>query len=122
MNVQVPADPLPVDPLLSYARRDGDAIRVVLSLPTATFKRRQVWVRFQGDEGGVRALAEVTDRDGRLQAEVSVPRSDLPDGLWRLKLRAGPNAPLRSLRTKLLVSDSQPIALLPKFGSDAVGT
>jgi hypothetical protein len=51
-----------------------------------------------------------------------VPRSELPDGVWRLKLRVGPNAPLRNLRTRLLVKGAQPVALLPTFAADVVGT
>lgn len=120
LNDPVPAPPLSVDPLLSYARRDGDAIRVVLSLPTATFKRREVWLRLQGDEGGVLTDAQVTEEDGRLRVVGSVPRIELPDGVYRLKLRIRPEGPLRNLRTRLLVSDAQPVALLPKFEADAV--
>lgn len=118
----MPADPLPVDPLLSYARRDGDAIRVVLVLPTARFRRRQVWLRLQGDDGGVRAAGAVTDHGEGRRVEATIPRSELPDGTWRLKLRVQPQAPLRNLRTRLLVSDTRPVALLPRFDAAVVGT
>jgi hypothetical protein len=122
LNGAVPADPLPVDPLVSYARRDGDAIRVVLVLPTARFKRGQVWLRFQGEGGGHRAAGSVTEHGEGRRVEVIIPRSELADGVWRLKLRVQPKAPLRNLRTRLLVSDTQPVALLPKFDSAVVGT
>ena len=123
LNDLVPADVLPVDPLLSYARSDGNAIKVVLILPTARFKARRVRLRLQGEDGrSVRALGTVTDHGDGRRVEVRAPRSELPDGMWRLKLRVGPNAPLRNLRTKLLLSDTQPVALLPKFGADVVGT
>jgi hypothetical protein len=121
LNDAVPAAPLPVDPLLSYARRDGDAIRVVLTLPTARFRRRRVLLRLQGKDGGVRARGTVTEHGDGRRVEVTIPRSELPDGVWRLKIRVAPNAPLRNLRTRLLVSDTQPVALLPKFEGHAIG-
>jgi hypothetical protein len=122
LNDAVPAAPLTVDPLLSYARRDGDAIRVVLTLPTARFRRRRVLLRFQGPDGGVRARGTVTEHGDGRRVEATVPRSELPDGIWRLKLRVGQNAPLRNLRTRLLVKGTQPVALLPTFATDVVGT
>lgn len=118
----MPAPPLPVDPQLSFARRDGDAIRVILVLPTASFQRRQVRLRFQGDGGSARAFGMVTAHGAGRRVEATIPRSELPDGVWRLKLRVQPKGPLRNLRTKLLVSDTQPVALLPRFGADVVGT
>lgn len=117
----MPADPLPVDPLLSYARRDGDAVRVVLTLPSARFKRPNVRLRLQGADGTVRARGTVTEHGEGRRVEATIARSELPDGLWRLKLRVGPNAPLRNLRTRLLVSDTQPVALLPDFDGHAIG-
>lgn len=122
LNGRVPADALTVDPLLSYARGDGDAIKVVLVLPAAGIKRRHVWLRLQGADGGVGARADVTRSETGQRVEASIPRSGLPDGIWRLKLRVGPNGPPRSLRTRLVVNDRQPVALLPKFTADVVGS
>ena len=104
--------PIAVDSLLSYARLDGDAVRVVLALPEDSgLAGRRVSVRFQSDQTRVRVPASLERLDGRTRLEVAVPREKLADGLWQLKLReAGP--PLRNLRTRLLLDAHQPVALL----------
>jgi hypothetical protein len=104
--------PLELDFLQSYARRDGDAVRLVLTLPKdADVPGRQVFVRFERHDAAVRAAAEVTRAAGRTRLEVAVPRHELPDGLWHLKLRQA-GKPRRNLRARLLLHPDQPIALL----------
>jgi hypothetical protein len=106
--------PGPVDPdfLLSYARRDGDDVRVVLVLPRdADLDDAPVFVRFEQHDSGFRAAAELTRTDGTTRVEVSVPREQLTDGLWHLKLRQR-NRPLRNLRARVLLHGDQPLALL----------
>ncbi len=104
----------PVDPdfLLSYARRDGDALRVVLALPAdAEVAGPKVFVRFEQRDTGFRAPAELTRVDGAARVEVSVPRDQLADGVWHLKLRDRKTS-LRNLRARILLHGDQPVALL----------
>jgi len=104
----------PVDPdiLLSYARRDGDALRVVLALPAdADVSGPKVFVRFEQHGNGFRAPAQLTSVDGAARVEVSVPRDQLTDGVWHLKLRDRDRA-LRNLRARILLHGDQPVALL----------
>lgn len=108
----MPNAALTVDPIASYARLDGDGIRVVLTVSDLTATTDRAWVRFVGEHGATRARASVTPVGSDSRVEVTVPASDLRTGVWRLRLRL-PEAPLRNLRTRLLVSDTQPIALLP---------
>jgi len=106
--------PGPVDPdfLLSYARRDGDALRVVLVLPhDADVTGDRVFVRFEKQDTGFRVPATLTQVDGTTRLETSVPRADLDDGVWNLKLRQ-PDQPLRNLRARVLLHGDQPVALL----------
>ena len=110
----------PVDPdyLLSYARRDGDALRVVLVLPDdAEVAGPQVFVRFEQHDTGFRVPATL-ERAGAAAArvEVTVPREQLADGVWHLKLREQ-DKPLRNLRARILIHGDQPVALL--FGKTA---
>lgn len=105
----------PVDPdfLLSYARRDGDALRVVLALPDEVeVAGPQVFVRFEQRDTGFRVPATLTRADGAAaRVEVSVPREQLVDGVWHLKLREQ-DKPLRDLRARILIHGDQPVALL----------
>ena len=104
----------PVDPdfLLSYARRDGDALRVVLVLPDdAEVSGPQVFLRFEQHDTGFRVPATLTRTDGKARVEVSVPRERLPDGVWHLKLREK-DPGLRNLRARILLHGDQPVALL----------
>src|SRR3954464_9482904 len=104
--------PLDPDFLLSYARRDGDALRVVLALPEdADVVGPKVFVRFEQHDTGFRARAELTRADGTSRVEVSVPREQLTDGVWHLKLR-DQDRQLRNLRARILLHGDQPVALL----------
>jgi hypothetical protein len=103
----------PVDPdfLMSYARRDGDAVRLVLALPDdAEVAGPQVFVRFEQHDTGFRAAATLTRAKGAARVEVSVPRERLADGVWHLKLRDQDT--LRNLRARILLHRDQPVALL----------
>ena len=106
--------PGPVDPdfLLSYARRDGDALRVVLVLPDDTdVSGTPVFVRLEKHDAGFRLPATLSHVAGSPRLEVSVPRAELDDGVWNLKLRQ-PDQPLRNLRARVLLHGDQPVALL----------
>ena len=110
MTVMTPG-PITVDSLLSYARRDGDLVRVVLAFPDdATVTGPKIFVRFQNSETRFRAPATLAQTSGRTQVEVLIPREEVADGVWHLKLREGES--MHDLGARLLVHGDQPIALL----------
>ncbi len=109
----MPDDALTVEPTASFARRDGADVRVVLTLADCDVAGPEVWLRFQGDGRGARVRAAPTPSGADVRIEATVPEANLGPGIWRLKLRAGAGSPLRNLRARLLISDAQPIALLP---------
>ncbi len=112
MTVMPPGQLAP-DSLLSYARLDGDAVRVVLALSDdASLTGPQVFVRFQNRDGGFRVPAALEQAAGRSTVRVSVPRDQLADGVWRLKLRESKGAPLHDLGARVLLHADQPVALL----------
>ena len=118
------AKPAPVEAVSSYARRVGDEIKIVLTLPDAMTDRvgqrltnRRVWVRFSRKVDDVqqrcRALAEVTTGD-RPVVTASIPVAEVPAGTWQLALRVGQQGPVVPLEARLLTTDTatQPLALL----------
>jgi hypothetical protein len=105
------------DDLLSYARLDGDAVRVVLTLAEGTaIAGPDVFVRFVNGETRHRFPATLEDSAGRRRVEVSVPRAELGDGVWQLKLREAGGS-LHDLGARVLLHGDQPVALL--FGKTA---
>ncbi len=108
----MPATSLAVDSLLSYARRDGDTVRLVLALPDdAGLDAPRLFVRFQNGETGFRAPATLERSPAGLRVTVSAPREQLTDGVWRLRLREG-GSPLINLHCRVLLHGDQPLALL----------
>ncbi len=108
----MPAAPLVLDSLLSYARVDGDAVRLALALPDdAGLDAPRLFVRFQRGETGFRVPASLEHSPVGARVTASVPRERLTDGVWALRLREG-GSPLRNLRCRVLVHGDQPIALL----------
>jgi hypothetical protein len=114
----MPSGPIPTDSLLSYARVDGESVRVVLALPDhAEVAGPQVLVRFQAGEHHFRTRGQVVDSAGRTRVEVTVRRAQVADGVWHLRLRQDAQSPLRDLGARLLVRGDMPVALL--FGKTA---
>lgn len=113
----MPSGPTSADSLLSYARLDADAVRVVLTLPDdAEVAGPQVFVRFQNGETRLRFPAALEDANGRRRVEASVPREQITDGVWHLRLREAGGS-LHDLGARLLLHGDQPVALL--FGKTA---
>lgn len=114
----MPTGPIATDSLLSYARRDGDAVRVVLALPDdAGVAGPEVFVRFQDADAHFRTRGQVVGSGGRTSVQVTVPRTRVADGVWHLRLRQDAESPLRDLGARLLVHGDLPVALL--FGKTA---
>jgi len=109
--------PIATDDLLSYARLDGDDVRVVLGLPDGEVTGPRVLIRFQNDTEHFRARGLVDQASGRTTVTVRVPRTQLTDGVWHLRLRQDAESPLRDLGARLLVRGDPPVALL--FGKTA---
>jgi hypothetical protein len=104
--------PIAVDSLLSYARTDGDKVRVVLALPDdAGVSGERVFIRLQSDQSRFRVPASLEHADGRTRVEITVPREQLADGVWQLRLREAGGS-LRNLGARVLLDSRQPIALL----------
>jgi hypothetical protein len=113
----MPTAPL-TDDLLSYARLDGDALRVVLVLTEgAEVNGPQVFVRFQDGEERHRFRASLEQAAGRARVEVMVPRQELAVGVWHLRLRDGRGGTVHDLGARVLLHGDQPVALL--FGKTA---
>ena len=105
------------DDLLSFARLEGDAVRVVLALTDeAQVADGKLFVRFQDDQTRLRFPATLEQADGRRRVEVTVPRDQLADGVWRLRLREAGGS-VHDLGARLLLHGDQPVALL--FGKTA---
>lgn len=104
--------PLQVDPLLSYARRLDEDIRIVLQVhPSDDLSANQAFLRLLGPDEARRVRATVTPLSKRVLIEALVPADQLTPGTWRLKLRLG-DSTLRNLRSRLILSPGQPVALL----------
>lgn len=114
----------PVEAVASYARRDGDDVKVVLTLSDDLRDRvghrlahRRVWLRLSRrvdqEQQRLRVLAEVTPGP-QPRVVASVPLADVPPGTWNLALRVGQDGPVVPLEARLLTTDPavQPLALL----------
>lgn len=102
-----------VEPVGTYARKSGDAVRLQLQLPDAPeLEEPTLRLRARNGKGVVEAPAEVRPAGGGVIVTAGVPREDLRPGVWRVALRPEPDGPFRPLQARLLINDRQPIALL----------
>ena len=120
--------PLLVDPLLSWARREVDGVRVVIRL-----REGQLMPGVPADDGlalllrrkaaeSVRAPVQVREDGGGHVLTASVSSSELGgSGTWRLALKTPGRGAPRPLRTRLLLRPDQPVALLPPFAAEDLG-
>ncbi|MCD4532642.1 hypothetical protein LRP67_00875 [Nocardioides sp. cx-169] len=112
----MPPELIDVDVVHSYARRVGDRVRLVLTLPADTaLEGRRVWVRLvpKHDAEPFRVSTDLTRDERGWRLEAYAEAASLTPGLWKLWLRVGKGGPLPRLQAVLLMSDTQPIALLP---------
>lgn len=103
-----------VDPLLSYARRVGDDVKVVLVVdPGDTPLGADVALRLR-DDGVVDVPLTLTRaEEGRARVEALVPGDRLEGGTWRLRLVDPASGDRHNLQTRVLVRAGMPVALLP---------
>ncbi len=106
---------LRVDPLLSYARRIGDDLKVVLVVgPDDEPVAPDVVLRLRDAEKVVDQPVTVTSLDGRrARVEAAIPAQALPEGTWKMKLVGPPGTERRNLQTRVLLRSGMPVALLP---------
>lgn len=108
-----------IDLVDSYARRLGDEVEVVLSDPDGVVAPRST-VELRRGEQRHRASAEVVDDERGRRALVRVPRADLRNGTYALRLLPdasdasdGPDGPDGlPLGCRLLVQGDRPLVLL----------
>lgn len=107
--------PLRVDPLLSYARRVGDDLQVVLVVgPDAEPVGPDVVLRLRDADVVVDQPVTVTPLDeGQARVESTIPAGALTEGTWKLKLVGAPGTERRNLQTRVLLRSGMPVALLP---------
>ena len=119
-----PLEPRPVVAVDSWARRVGDAVRVVVVLEDDlrdevgdALTTRRTWLRLMrtvdGEREQTRVLVEATPGP-RPRLVADVPLETVAPSTWNLALRLGQGGPLVPLEARLLVTDTarQPLALL----------
>lgn len=102
-----------VDPLLSYARRVGNDVKVVLVVereapvdPGAVLRLRD------GETVDVPVTLRPAGAD-RDRVEAVLPGDRVGEGTWRMKLVAPGGGERRNLQTRVLIRSGMPVALLP---------
>lgn len=106
--------PVKVETISSYARRSGSAIELVLRLEDGeAVAGPSTSLRVRGPRGAVSTTAAVSATQRGVQLDASLPSNRLAPGVWRIAVRPEPGAPFRRVQARLLVSRTQPVALLP---------
>jgi hypothetical protein len=102
-----------VETISSYARRTEDGVQLVLHLPGLQADEGTLQLRLAGPRGKVRTEATVTATEPGMRVEAHLGAKQLSPGVWRIALRQDPEAPFVRAQARLLMSTTQPIALLP---------
>ena len=104
----------PIITISSYARRSGDQIHLVLDIPSdGGITAGAAEVRVKGPRATARASATVTPVAGGSRVQASLPARSLKADVYRLALRPNGQDTFQRLQARLVVSPTQPIALLP---------
>lgn len=104
--------PAEIDLVLSYARRVGDVVELVLGDPQLDLDGAPPVVRLRqaGRRGVEREGRLVHDERGR-RLVVRVPRKELGRGTWAVLLVGGPQGKV-PVQARLLVQGRRPVVLL----------
>ena len=114
-----PMPGLRVDPLLSYARRAGSRVQVVLEV-VGERPSGDVMVRLHADRSVDEPATVTPSGAGRFVIDLHVDADRLGDGTWRMRLiDPGADEP-QNLQTRLLLRSDMPVALLPGPPPDTV--
>jgi hypothetical protein len=104
---------LSVDPLLSYARRLGEDIKLVLVVDTSDeVVDADAALRLHAEESIDVPISVTPVSESRTRIEAVVSGDTLAEGTWRMRLVA-PDGERTNLQTRVLIRSGIPIALLP---------
>jgi hypothetical protein len=110
---------LRVDPLLSYARRAGSRVQVVLEV-VGERPSGDVMVRLHADRSVDEPATVTPSGAGRFVIDAHVDADRLGDGTWRMRLIDPAADEPQNLQTRLLLRSDMPVALLPGPPPDTV--
>jgi hypothetical protein len=103
---------LRVDPLLSYARRAGARVQVVLAV-TGESPSGDVKVGLRADRSVDEPATITPSGAGRFVVDAHVDADRLGEGTWQMRLIDSAGAEPQDLQTRLLLRSHMPVALLP---------
>ncbi|HEY7044999.1 MAG TPA: glycosyltransferase 61 family protein [Nocardioidaceae bacterium] len=104
---------MPVDELLSWARREGPAIQVGLRLPGADLAPGKTTVRLTRRKGELQVDADATGESDAVTLAFTVPRTTLAPPAWRIAVQTGADGRFQPVEARLLAPKDQPVAVLP---------
>jgi hypothetical protein len=101
-----------VDPLLSYARRDGRDLTIVLVVDAGDLSPgAELSLLLRADDAIEVPVTVTAGGEDRRRVEARVSGDQLHDGTWRMKL-VEPTGQRRNLQTRVVVRSDMPVALL----------
>ena len=101
-----------VDPLLSYARRAGARVQVVLEV-VGEPPSGDVMVRLHADRSVDEPATVTPSGAGRFRVDAHLDADRLGEGTWRMRLIDSAGDEPQNLQTRLLLRAGMPVALLP---------
>ena len=110
---------LRVDPVLSYARRAGSRVQVVLEV-VGEPPSGDVMVRLHADRSVDEPATVTPSGAGRFAVDLHVDAERLGEGTWRMRLVDPTGDEPQNLQTRLLLRSGMPVALLPGRPPDTV--
>ena len=104
---------LRVDPLLSYARRSGETVKVVLEVEGEVPASSGLALRLHHEQGAHDVPVTVTaSGPGRFRVDAVVDNDQVGEGTWRMKLVDPGGAGRHNLQTRVLIRAGMPVAVL----------
>jgi hypothetical protein len=115
------ANPVAAGWALSYANRVDGRIHLSVHLPNYGLETSREGARIKVVNGkqSIVAPATITELDGRLMLESTLPPDDYRNGLWELSVCAPKGSPFREAVARICIAEPNPISLLviPKMKS-----
>lgn len=102
----------PVELVTSYAYRDGEAIRLVMDLPTLAPAGAEVSVRLRRGNRFLYAEGTASAATTGTRIEATVPGRRLGRRAWTLAIQPAGENEYQPIQARLLARFSQPVALL----------
>ena len=105
---------LRVDPLLSYARRSGETVKVILGVEGEVPASSGLALRLHDEQGTHDVPVTITESGpGRFRVDAVVDSNQVGEGTWRMKLVDQSGTGRHNLQTRVLIRAGMPVALLP---------